>query len=50
MAYTIVKIFGPLLDHILEDIQEKDGKTDLILVVSQMEILLETSNTSVSCR
>ena len=38
------------MDDILgDDIREKDSDTDLILAISQMEIPLEASNTSVSC-
>ena len=32
-----------------DDIHKKDGKADLILCISHTEILLEASNTSVSC-
>ena len=37
------------LGRYFRDIHKKDSETDLILVISQMEILLEASNTSVSC-
>ena len=31
-----------------EDIHEKDGDTDLVLFISQMEIILEACNASIS--
>ena len=50
MAYTIVETSGPITDDILgDDIHEKYSETNLILVISQMEILLEAGNTGVSC-
>ena len=35
---------------IWEDLPEKDSDTGLILFISQVEILLETSNASISCK
>ena len=37
-----------LYDVLGDDIHEKDGETDLILCISQMEILLEASNARIS--
>ena len=47
MAYSIVETSGPITSFC--DIHEKDSETDLILVISQMEIILKASNASVSC-
>ena len=33
-----------------DDVHEKNGVTDLVLFISQVEILLEASNTCVSCK
>ena len=41
--------WGHLYDDFRGNLHEKDSDTDLILCISQMEILLEASNTSISC-